>query len=76
MADRLHKTDLLERAIYHEICCRDGVKARELEKRIPADKHRINQYLYGAPFAPETCFSTCLTNTWGFCGSERGFLYQ
>ena len=38
MANQLHKTDLLERAIYHEICCRDGVKARELEKRIPAEQ--------------------------------------
>lgn len=56
MADQLHKTDLLERAIYHEICCRDGVKARELEKRIPADKHRINQYLYNAPFLKELCY--------------------
>ena len=32
MANSLHKTDLLERAIYHEICRRDGVKARELGK--------------------------------------------
>ena len=30
MGNETHKTDLLERAIYHEICRRDGVKAREL----------------------------------------------
>ena len=56
MSDQLHETDLLERAIYHEICRRDGVKARELERCIPADRHRINQYLYGAPFLKELCW--------------------
>ena len=56
MDEVLHKTDLLERGIYHEICRRDGVKARELEKLLPADKHRINQYLYSAPFLKELCY--------------------
>ena len=42
MANQLHKTDMLERRIYHEICRREGVKARELESCVPADKHRIN----------------------------------
>ena len=56
MANLLHKTDLLERAIYHEICRRDGVKARELGKCVPADARRINQYLYGAPFLKELCY--------------------
>ena len=56
MANSLHKTDLLERAIYHEICRRDGVKARELGKCVPADARRINQYLYGAPFLKELCY--------------------
>ena len=50
----MHRTDLLERGIYHEICRRDGVKARELERLVPADRHRINQYLYNAPFRQES----------------------
>ena len=56
MGNETHKTDLLERAIYHEICRRDGVKARELERLVPADRHRINQYLHGAPFLKELCY--------------------
>lgn len=56
MTGELHKTDLLERAIYHEICRRDGIKARQLEKILPADRHRINQYLHCAPFMKELCY--------------------
>ena len=37
MGSELHRTDLLERAIYHEICRRDGIKARELERLLPKD---------------------------------------
>ena len=51
----LHKTDMLERAIYSEICRHDGIKARQIEKAVPADRHRINQYLYCAPFLKELC---------------------
>lgn len=56
MGNELHRTDLLERAIYHEICRRDGVKARELERYVAADRHRINQYLHTAPFMKELCY--------------------
>lgn len=56
MAGELHKTDLLERAIYAEICRRDGIKARELEKCVPADRHRINRCLHCAPFMKELCY--------------------
>ena len=51
----LHKTDMLERAIYAEICRHDGIKARQIEKAVPADRHRINHYLYCAPFLKELC---------------------
>lgn len=35
MEEAPHRTDLLERAIYHEICRRDGVKARDLYTHAP-----------------------------------------
>ena len=56
MDNHLHRTEMVERALYHEICRRDGVKARELEKLVPADKHQINRYLYCAPFLKELCY--------------------
>lgn len=48
--------DLIERDIYSKICSCDGIKARELEKCIAADKHVINQYLYKSPFMHELCY--------------------
>lgn len=56
MSQKLHKTDLVERAIYSEICRHDGIKARDIEKCVPASKHLINQYLYTAPFMKELCY--------------------
>ena len=50
------KTDTLERAIYSEICSHDGIKAKDIGKRIAADRKTINQYLYKAPFMRELCY--------------------
>lgn len=52
----LHKTDLLERAIYSEICRHDGIKAKDIGKYVSADRKTINQYLYKAPFMRELCY--------------------
>lgn len=52
----LHKTDMLERAIYSEICSHDGIRARDVGKHIAADRKTINQYLYKAPFMRELCY--------------------
>lgn len=50
------KTDTLERAIYSEICSHDGIKAKDIGKKIAADRKTINQYLYKAPFMRELCY--------------------
>lgn len=52
----LHKTDLLERAIYAEICSHEGLRAREIGNRLTADRKTINSYLYNAPFMRELCY--------------------
>lgn len=51
-----YKTDMLERAIYAEICSHDGIRAKEIGKRVLADRKTINQYLYKAPFMRELCY--------------------
>lgn len=56
MMKYIHKTDLLERAIYSEICSHDGIKAKDIGKTISADRKTINQYLYKAPFMKELCY--------------------
>ena len=50
------QTDTLERAIYSEICSHDGIKAKDIGKKIVADRKTINQYLYKAPFMRELCY--------------------
>lgn len=52
----LHKTDLLERGIYSEICRCDGIRAKDIGKALSADRSRINRYLYSAPFMKELCY--------------------
>ena len=51
-----YKTDMLERAIYGEICSHDGIKAKDIGRQITADRKTINQYLYKAPFMKELCY--------------------
>ena len=51
------KTDTLERAIYSEICSHDGIKAKDIGKKIAADRKTINQYLYKAPFIERALLS-------------------
>lgn len=36
-------TDTLERAIYSEICSHDGIKAKDIGKKIATDRKTINQ---------------------------------
>ncbi|MDO5424067.1 MAG: helix-turn-helix domain containing protein [Eubacteriales bacterium] len=50
------KADILERAIYSEICSHDGLKAKDICKNISADRKTINQYLYKAPLMRELCY--------------------
>lgn len=52
----LHKTDLLERGIYSEICRCDGIRAKDIGRTLCADRSRINRYLYNAPFMKELCY--------------------
>lgn len=54
--EELHKTDLLERAIYSEICRHDGIRAAQIGKAVGADRHTVNVYLYKAPFMKELCY--------------------
>lgn len=47
---------MLGRKIYSEICRHDGILARDIGKRISADRKTINQYLYRNPFIKELCY--------------------
>jgi len=47
--------DIIERAIFEQICSHDGIKAREIARAVAADAHTVNRYLYGSPFMRGLC---------------------
>jgi len=47
--------DDTERKMYALICRHDGIKAREIAKKIGVDRADINRLLYNAPFIHELC---------------------
>ena len=49
-------TDILERDIYALICGSDGIKAREIARRLHADRGVVNRYLYGSPYIHDLCY--------------------
>lgn len=55
-AKRRMTTDTLEKSIYSEICSHDGIKAKDIGKKIAVDRKTINQYLYKAPFMRKLCY--------------------
>lgn len=73
MAQRtqLHRTDLLERAIYSEICSHDGIKAKDIGRNTSADRTTINRYLYNAPFMKELCYQDSEYRWHGLIRQER-----
>ena len=51
--DRKNET---ERKMYAVICRSDGIKARDIAKKIGTEHTDINRLLYGAPFIHELCY--------------------
>ncbi len=45
----------LERKIYSLICTCDGIKAKEIAKKMNADRSLVNRCLYGYPFIRDLC---------------------
>ncbi len=54
-SEKLHRTDMLERAIYSVICSHDGIKAKDIAAEVHSDRTTVNRYLYTAPFMKELC---------------------
>ena len=45
-----------DRAICAVICRSDGIRAREIAKRLQMDRTTVNQHLYGSPLMRELCY--------------------
>ncbi len=46
----------LDRAVCRLICLSDGIKAREIAKRLGVDRTAVNRELYGSPLMRELCW--------------------
>lgn len=48
--------DIIERDIYALISSHDGIKAKDIARKLNRDRKTINQYLYISPYMRELCY--------------------
>ena len=48
--------DIIERDIYALIVSGDGIKAREIAKKLNKDRSTVNHYLYNSPYMKDLCY--------------------
>ena len=48
--------DIIERDIYALICSSDGIKAREIARKLNKERSVINHYLYASPYMHDLCY--------------------
>jgi len=54
--NRSGKQDIIERDIYSLISAGDGIKARDIGRRLGLERSVINHYLYSSPYMHELCY--------------------
>ena len=50
------KTDELERGVYSLIASGDGIRAKEIARRLHIDRRTVNRYLYHSPYMRDLCY--------------------
>ncbi len=63
--------DIIERDIYALICSSDGIKAKEIAKKLKKDRGIINHYLYASPYMHELCCRDREYNWHGYIRQAR-----
>ena len=48
--------DIIERDIHALIASGDGIKAREIAKKLNKDRSTVNHYLYNSPYMKDLCY--------------------
>ena len=48
--------DIIERDIYALICSSDGIKAKDIAKKLNKERSIINHYLYASPYMHDLCY--------------------
>lgn len=68
---RVLEMDIIERDIYALICSSDGIKAREIARKLKKDKSLVNHYLYASPYMHELCYCDGDYNWHGYIRQAR-----
>lgn len=63
--------DIIERDIFAVICANDGVKAKEIAKKLNRDRSTVNRYLYSSPYMKELCYRDGDYNWHGYIRQTR-----
>lgn len=63
--------DIIERDIFAVICANDGVKAKDIAKKLNRDKSTVNRYLYSSPYMKELCYRDRDYNWHGYIRQTR-----
>ena len=48
--------DIIERDIYALICSADGIKAKDIAKKLNKERSMVNHYLYASPYMHDLCY--------------------
>ncbi|MDE6203064.1 MAG: helix-turn-helix domain containing protein [Lachnospiraceae bacterium] len=63
--------DIIERDIFALICSNDGIRARDIAKKLSKDRKVINHYLYASPYMHELCYQDEGANWHGYIRQAR-----
>ena len=63
--------DIIERDIFAVICGSDGIRARDIAKKLNRNKSVINHYLYASPYMHQLCYQDSSCNWHGYIRQSR-----
>ena len=66
--------DIIERDIYVLIASGDGIKAREIAKKLNKDRSIVNHYLYNSPYMKDLCYRNENYEWYGLIRQSRTYI--
>lgn len=66
--------DIIERDIYALIASGDGIKAREIAKKLNKDRSTVNHYLYNSPYMKDLCYRNENYEWYGLIRQSRPYV--
>lgn len=63
--------DIIERDIYALICSGDGIKAKDIARKLNKERSVVNHYLYASPYMHELCCQDEAYNWHGYIRQAR-----